>query len=192
MIKAWEEMLAGFPCFEKNGKFSIPAYSEFMPPPRFGKKPSGRFQKNCFNPIGWNISEFEEHCELRPGLEDVCRHIINSIVELGNGKPSHFLAGHKRRNIDGNKYWPDELSAHAGHFSSKDFVFILPLSLSKTQDDKGRVQWTLFGSSEQGPEMAFWKSFLDSSGMEKPASESRLVFADFLKSAYDESFSSAD
>ena len=195
MINAWEEMLGSFPCYEKNGKFTIPAYSEFMPSPHFGKKPSGMPDKYCFSPAdpnSWSISEFEEHCELRPGLENVCIHIINSILDLGNGKPNHFLVGHNKRNLDGNRYWPDELAAHAGHFSAKDFVFILPLSLSKTQDDKGRVQWTLFGSSEQGPEMAFWKSFRDSSGMEKPVSESRLVFANFLKSAYGESFSSAD
>ena len=176
-------------------KFTIPAYSEFMPPPRFGIKPSGRIVGNCFNPDApneWIISEFEEHCQLRLGLQDVGTHIINSIVDLADGKPSPFLIGHKRRNLDGNKYWPEELSARAGHFSAKDFVFILPLSLSKTQDDKGRVQWTIFGNSEQGPEKAFWKSFHDSSGKEKPASESRLIFANFLKLAYEESFSSAD
>ncbi len=195
MINAWGKILGGLPCLEKNGKFTIPAYSEFMPSPRFGIKPSGMLDETFFrqdSPNCWNISEFEEHCELRPGLADICSHIVNSIVDLGNGKPSPFLTGHKRRILGGNKYWPDELSAHAGNFSAKDFVFILPLSLSKTQDDKGRVQWTLFGSSEQGPEMAFWKSFRDSSGIERAASESRHVFADFLKAAYDENFSSAD
>ena len=28
---------------------------------------------------------------------------------------------------------------------------LLPLALSRTQDDKGRIRWTLFGGSEQGP-----------------------------------------
>ena len=28
---------------------------------------------------------------------------------------------------------------------------LVPLALSRTQDDKGRVRWTLFGGSEQGP-----------------------------------------
>lgn len=195
MTNAWEEMLGGFPCFEKSGNFSIPAYSEFMPPPRFGKKPTGMCGENCFHPEApnnWLVSEFEEHCELRPGLEDICRHILNSIVDLGNGQTSPFMAGHKRRNLEGNRYWPEELAAHAGRFAAKDFLVILPLSLSKTQDDKGRVQWTLFGSSEQGPEMAFWKSFQEPSGKERPVTESRRTFAEFLKSAYDEKFSSAD
>ena len=39
-------------------------------------------------------------------------------------------------------------------------MLLLPLALSRTQDDKGRVRWTLFGGSEQGPAAAFWRGLL--------------------------------
>jgi hypothetical protein len=47
-------------------------------------------------------------------------------------------------------------------------VLLLPLALSRTQDDKGRVRWTLFGNSEQGPGKAFWRSFFTAPGVEAP------------------------
>ena len=43
----------------------------------------------------------------------------------------------------------------------------MPLALSRTQDDKGRVRWTFFGGSEQGPDRAFWKSFYSAPGQER-------------------------
>ena len=58
-----------------------------------------------------------------------------------------------------NPYWPPELAAHAGKLPHEHYVVLLPLALSRTQDDKGRVRWTFFGSSEQGPSWAFWKGF---------------------------------
>ena len=63
---------------------------------------------------------------------------------------------------------------HAGRLSQERFVVFLGLSLSRTQDDKGRIRWSFFGSSEQGPEKAFWKSFYDLHG--KSASGSRSIF----------------
>jgi hypothetical protein len=61
--------------------------------------------------------------------------------------------------LEGNIYWPEELSKRAGSLAHDHGVVLLPLALSRTQDDKGRVRWTLFGTSEQGPGKAFWKSF---------------------------------
>ena len=58
-----------------------------------------------------------------------------------------------------NPYWPLRLAEKAGAIPHERFVFLSPLALSLTQDDKGRVRWTLFGGSEQGPERDFWKSF---------------------------------
>jgi len=34
---------------------------------------------------------------------------------------------------------------------------MLGLALSRTQDDKGRVRWTLLGGSDEGPERSFWR-----------------------------------
>ena len=48
---------------------------------------------------------------------------------------------------------------HAGSLEHERYVIILPLALSRTQDDRGKVRWTLFGGSEQGPARAFWNGF---------------------------------
>ena len=54
----------------------------------------------------------------------------------------------------GHPNWPPSRICRTSDAST-----LLPLALSRTQDDKGRVRWTLFGNSEQGPGKAFWKSF---------------------------------
>src|SRR5207302_6640532 len=65
-------------------------------------------------------------------------------------------------------------------------VTLSPLGLSKTQDDKGRVRWTLFGNSEQGPGRAFWKSFWTAPKKELPADEAVAFFCRLLKAVYGE------
>jgi len=63
-----------------------------------------------------------------------------------------------------NPYWPPELASHAGSLLHERYITLLPLMLSRTQDDKGRVIWTFFGNSIHEPEHAFWKSFFTSPG----------------------------
>jgi len=150
--------------------FPLPAYSEFMPPPRLGRKPYGEPDLELFtqdDPWGWRVSEAEQEWELAPGLEHVAREVYASLLALGQGREEHLLAGHRGRNLEGNPYWPPELAARAGALAHERFVALLALALSRTQDDKGRVRWTLFGSSELGPERAFWRSFVDDGGRER-------------------------
>ena len=97
---------------------------------------------------------------------------MKQIVELGEGKPAYSIAGQMGRNLIDNPYWPSELAARAGKLFHERYVVFLPLALSKTQDDKGRIRWTFFGGSEQGPERAFWKSFYLSPAEEVPATKS--------------------
>ena len=49
--------------------------------------------------------------------------------------------------------------ARDGGSAQERCTLLLPLALSRTQDDKGRVRWTLFGGSEEGPGRAFWRGF---------------------------------
>ena len=99
--------------------------------------------------------------ELRPGLEQVGRQLVEALVRLARGRPGHGIA--PKKLLD-NPYWPLRLAEKAGQLPHERFVVLAPLALSRTQDDKGRVRWTLFGGSEQGPERAFWKSFSQRSG----------------------------
>ena len=39
--QGWQKLLAGYPWFAGEGNYPIAAYSEFMPPPRVGRKPYG-------------------------------------------------------------------------------------------------------------------------------------------------------
>jgi hypothetical protein len=68
----------------------------------------------------------------------------------------------------------------------------LPLALSRTQDDKGRVRWTLFGNSEQGPGKAFWKSFFTAPGVEAPPAFGIGFFCHLLRAVYGENVEDAD
>ncbi len=68
----------------------------------------------------------------------------------------------------------------------------MPLSLSRTQDDKGRVRWTLFGNSEQGPGKAFWKSFYTAPKIEAPPELGIGFFCRLLHAVYGEDVADAD
>src|SRR5262249_26884359 len=151
------------------GTYPVAAYSEFMPPPRLGRKPyAGAPDRLLFaedDAWGWHVTEYEEALELRPGLERIAEQVIGALARLGRGEAAHGISKHK---LDGNAYWPPELAERAGHLRHERYVVLMPLALDRTQDDKGRVRWTLFGGSEQGPARAFWKGFFTGPDQELP------------------------
>jgi len=154
-VSGWKRLLAGAPWFRAEGAYPIEAYSEFVPPPRLGPKPYGTTGINPMpdgDPFGWAITEYEEAFELRPGLEKLAHRAVGAAAHLGCGDPAHCIARHKLLD---NPYWPPELAEAAGQMPHERYVILMPLALSRTQDDKGRIRWTLFGGSEQGPERAF-------------------------------------
>ena len=144
------------------GAYPIDAYSEFLPPPRLGWKPYGlgNPDPDLFSegdPTGWRVSEYEEARELQPGLEQVARQVLKHVGHLLDGDPRTEIP---KLDLRDNPYWPRQL-ADAGYLPHERLVVLLPLALSRTQDDKGRLRWTLFGCSEQGPAKPFWRSFSD-------------------------------
>ena len=191
----WQKFLTGYPWFGCKGCYPITAYSEFMPPPRLGYKPYGKPDLRTLqeeDPFGWNISELEEENELKPGIEHIGHQIMSNILKLGKGLPEHYISGHGGENLLNNPYWPAELSAHAGSLLHERFVTLLPLMLSRTQDDKGRVIWTFFGNSIHDPEKVFWKSFFTAPGVERAETESIAFFTDLLSEAYGEKLSGTE
>ena len=183
----WQKMMDGFPWFNCDGCYPITAYSEFMPSPLVGCKPLGEIDRSVLSdddPYGWRITEAEEKYELSPGIVHSGIQIMTNIIKLGKGLPEHFIHGHGGQNIKDNPYWPPELASKAGSLNHERYVTLLPLMLSRTQDDKGRVIWSLFGNSVHEPEQAFWKSFYTAPGVEKPANESILFFKNILENAY--------
>jgi hypothetical protein len=155
-----------------------------MPPPRLGPSPYGAVGPSPFvegEPWGWQITEHEEAFELRPGLEQVAVQVVVALVHLGRGKPAHGIA---RAKLLDNPYWPSRLADRADALEHERYVVLLPLALSRTQDDKGRIRWTLFGGSEQGPARGFWRGFFESPDLERPAQEALGFLRSLIAAAY--------
>jgi hypothetical protein len=194
-LTGWLKLLEGYPWFNCKDCYPIIAYSESMPPPRLGRKPYGKTDHRIFDeadPWGWKISELEENYELKPGIEHIGQQIMNNIIKLGKGLPRHQIGGHGGENLINNPYWPAELATRAGKLIHERFVVLLPLMLSRTQDDKGRIIWTFFGNSITDPETAFWKNFYSSPESENPESESLSFFSNLLREAYMEKSTDSD
>ncbi len=178
--RGWQRLLANHTWFQGKGKFPITAYSEFMPPPRLGRKPYGSLDTLLFaedDPFGWHVTEFEQIAQLNPGMIQIARELVGCLHHLGRGEPAHGISRHK---LTDNPYWPDETLAPA----NERYVILAPLSLSRTQDDKGRIRWTMFGASEQGPAKAFWRSFYTAPGQELPVERSLDFVRRLLAAAY--------
>ena len=196
MATGWQTLMQDTKSFLGEGHYPLPAYSEFMPPPRLGVHPYRGEPDNLLfsdeDAFGWRVSELEEEYELAPGLEHLAKQIHEHVVSLGVDKTAHPIAGHQGRNLKDNPYWAPELEERAGKLAHERHVLILPLAFSRTQDDLGRVRWTFFGGSEQGPEQAFWKSFYTEPGKELPEHDGTRFIAELLAGAYGEEADDAE
>src|SRR5204863_5299156 len=113
--------------------------------------------------------------------------VIGKLSRLLDGNPD---TGLPRIAPDENPYWPKELAAEP-KLPHERCIAILPIALSRTQDDKGRIRWTLFGASEQGPGKAFWQSFYNAPGKERSADAGIAFFCHLLNVAYGENIQGA-
>src|SRR5271157_4944209 len=107
------------------------AYSEFMPGPRVGWKPCGEPNasvRSPGDPLGYNVSEFEQRLEISPGVARIARHVAEQLDHLMRGRPCQI----SKRLLAGNLAWPVDLAAHAGTVETEPTV-ILSLALSRTQ-----------------------------------------------------------
>jgi hypothetical protein len=189
--QGWKKLVAGHPWFTGAGSYPIPAYSEFMPPPRLGQKAYGRrVDSQLFDeadPWGWQVTEYEQEWQLTPGLQQLAEHVLKAMRHLGRHESAHCIA---RNKLEGNPYWPPVLD-QTGAPDHERYVVLMPLALARTQDDKGRVRWTLFGGSEQGPARAFWRGFFTAPRKEASESGSVQFFARLLAGAYGETVQDA-
>jgi hypothetical protein len=182
----WKQLLASSAWFRGPDRYPITAYSEFVPPPRLIRKPYSHSGSPLFvtrDPWGWPITEYEEAWMLRPGLEKIARQVVSCLVHLGTGRAAHGISKGK---LCDNPYWPPQLAEQAGKLDHEHYVILMSLSLSLTQDDKGRVRWTLFGNSEQGPANAFWKSFYTQPKKEASEDLALALLRRLLRTVYDE------
>jgi hypothetical protein len=183
----WEQLLEGWPWFQGEGSYPVFPNSEFMPPVRLGRKPYGTWEPNQLSrddPWGWPITEYDESLSLHAGLQSIAGQLLPKLVGLCRDDTAEEVA---EFNLRDNPYWPPELAKRAAALAHERFVLLLPLALSLTQDDKARIPWTLFGSSEQGPAHGFWKSFFTAPGREAPAEQGLHFFRALLAEVYGES-----
>jgi hypothetical protein len=162
----WDEIEAeARDAFAGEGRFPLPAYSEFMPAPWVGIKPYAptlaaractAAQRDGGDTL--DVTEYEQ-VEIDLGLTYIAQRLTSELEQLLAGKPHELSAA----LLEGNPAWPPELAASAGarRAAGEPLVLALALALSRTQDDKGNVRWTLFGASHDGPGAAFWRSFTD-------------------------------
>jgi len=184
MLDGFPALLDGWPWFAGSGRYPIEAYSEFMPAPRLGRRAYGAVDPLLFDdadPWGWNVSEYEEELELGPGLAHIAGQLVDSMVHLAAGRAQHGIS---KAKLADNPYWPDALARRAQPARDERFVVLLPLALTRTQDDKGRVRWTLLGGSEQGPARAFWRSFFERPDREAPAERGYAFLRRLLSGAF--------
>jgi hypothetical protein len=187
MTTGWQRLIPPDDCFRGAGRYPLDAYSEFLPPPRLGWKPYGGRGPDLElfapdEPFGWHVGEFEEHLELRAGMVQIGKQVLSRLARLLDRNPH---TGIPNLALADNPYWPAELAAEPA-LPHERSVTLLPLAFSRTQDDKGRVRWTLFGNSEQGPGKAFWKAFFTAPKRELPADEAVAFFSRLLKTVYGE------
>jgi hypothetical protein len=191
----WQQLVARYPWFVGEGRYPLPAYSEFMPAPRVGCSLYGDVDQSLFTEddvYGWRVREIDEEFELQPGLAQIASQVLGYMVKFARNEQEHLIVGHNRRLLEQNPYWSPELDARRGSFSRERFVSLMPIALAKTQDYLGRVRWTLFGNSEQGPERAFWQSFYTAPDQEVPASEALSFITNLLREAYRETARTAN
>ncbi|HEY3447199.1 MAG TPA: M28 family peptidase [Myxococcales bacterium] len=160
-------------CFTQDDPVAARAYSEFMPPPYVALKPYALDDLGlpAVGGSGFGVTEYEEADELAPGFARIARHLLLEIEKLVRPHPDPAQRKEHEFSatlLKGNPAWPAE--AACAKRAPRPLTLALSLALSRTQDDKGRVRWTLFGTSHAGPARAFWESF-------GPRDEARFVAA---------------
>jgi hypothetical protein len=165
-VSGWDEIEAeARDAFVGEGRFPLPAYSEYMPSPYVVVKPYAARRADGAATFGasdgdaLDVTEEEQAHQLAPGLGKIAGHLLAELDRLIRGQPHDF----SRTLLGENAAWPRALadSAPARRAAGEPIVVALSLALSRTQDDKGTVRWTLFGVSHDGPGAAFWRSFGD-------------------------------
>jgi hypothetical protein len=137
-----------------------------MPPPFVGIKPftapdraSAPAATSVCDERGLAVDEYQQEHELRPGLARIASHLLDELGKLVSGSTHEF----SHTLLDDNLAWPESLAAaaRAGRYPKRPFFVMQALALSRTQDDKGNVRWTLFGASPEPASAVFWRGFSD-------------------------------
>jgi len=183
MLEGWPALLADRAPFRRDGRYAVAAYSEYMPGPSLGIAPHGWIDRQIVpddDPFGFRISEYQDAHQLRPGMEFVARQLGEKIRRLACGE--RVLSADQ---LEDNPYFPSELADRVASLRHEKLVTIASLALSRTLDDKGRIRWTVYGASEQGPGRAFFRSFYSAPDRAVSEESGVAMIVKILSHAYD-------
>src|SRR6202453_1050183 len=128
----WQQLFQDWSWVRGEGRFPIPAYSEFMPPPRIGQKPYGHWEVDVpfarDDPWGWTVSAAEREREIDPGLAGIAKQLSEAVVALATGQGAHKIG---RYHLEDNPYWPKALAERSASLDHERYLFLSPLALSK-------------------------------------------------------------
>ncbi len=164
----WETIL-DVSQWKVTGRYSLRAYSEFLPAPISGARPyelrldapSSLLKNHSFSklfkreePESFGIDPFDDFVYLRPGLEAIVRPYLLAVKGwiAGNSRspfPSHFLKD--------NPYWPTSMKKAPQPLR---LIAFLPVSVARTQDEFGKSRWTLLGGAGRTPDELFFSTFV--------------------------------
>ena len=153
--------------FSATGRFPVPAYSEFMPPPFVGIKPftapampaAPRTPPACATSTASPSTSTSRSTSWGLAWPRSRATWCLSWASWPRARPTSSPALCSTDNLA----WPESLAAaaRAGRYPQRPFFVMQPLALSRTQDDKGNVRWTLFGASHEPASAVFWRGFAE-------------------------------
>jgi hypothetical protein len=127
-----------------------------MPAPLVARKPTGALvgeARVAGDDHGWRITAREATHELEPGLAALAAALAPKLAAVLDDDA--HTRGLSRDLIAGNRYLPDVALPAAS--LSAPLIAVVGVALSRTQDDKGRVRWTLLGDRPRPA--PFWAGF---------------------------------
>ena len=89
--------------FAGEGRFPLPAYSEYMPSPYVVLKPyaprraAGACTIGASDDAAMDVTEHEQAHELTPGLAKIAAHLLTELDRLVRGNAARILADAARR-----------------------------------------------------------------------------------------------
>ena len=165
--QGWKRLTAGTPWFAGAGNYPIAAYSEFMPPPALEKSPTATATQGCSTQPILGAGGLPS-TKRRSSCSRACsRSRRNCCTCCGIWPAANRPTGSPPASCETIRFGRRSCTPK-GAPAEERCTLLLPLALSRTQDDKGRVRWTLFGGSEDGPGRAFWRGFFAAPRRELP------------------------
>ena len=176
-MSAWSRLLADDDWCRGRGRFPLPAYSEYLPPPYLFPKPYGDARPPLGAP-GRRLRLADHRIRGRTGTgarawKSSPAMRCTQLVRLGRGQPTPHISRSKLRN---NPYWPASLAARAGQSHPRTLraaAVRRPCRAPRTT--RAACAGRCSAAASRGRARPFWRSFFTAPGVEAPLEEAHLL-----------------